>query len=178
MADLKWALLLEPHFMRPEVSMAIPGAERTVIVPALVQDDGLKVLTKADYDRIGVDQKVIGKQARENASALLKTLEPKFERNAKNVIEYAELAADSQLVVSTLFAPDFAARFESTLGPELLVVAPSRSRIFVFPKLASSVKEFGPMILDIYRDATYPVSTEVFEVTPEGLKAIGNFERP
>ena len=51
-----WHVLIEPKFMHPEISFPIPGAERTVLVPGWLGDDGeLHYFLKKDWDALNLD---------------------------------------------------------------------------------------------------------------------------
>jgi hypothetical protein len=173
-----WWVLLEPKFMKPAVGMAIPGATRTVLAPGYTEGLDLEPMSAEQFEKLALAWKDFAGRASGNAAQFLETLKPEFTRDSEGVIQFATLSSDRPLVASTALAPEFRAVFEKTLGPEFLVVIPNRYLIYAFPKLASRYREYGPMVIDAYDATPYPVSLEVFEVTREGLRGIGVYERP
>ena len=67
-------------------------------------------------------------------------------------------------------------KFQDIFGPTLLVALPNRFTVYVFPGLASEYQSYAPMIIRNYQDSTYPVSKEIFEISENGIRAVGAFE--
>lgn len=176
--DFKWRVLLEPKSMRREVTWEIAGAERTVLAPVVI--DGIDYLypPKAILERFGVVPAGILELAAPAAEADLAALKPRYERDRNQVIQYAELASERPIVASAVLAPKFLALFKETLGEKVLLVVPSRFRAYVFPALATNYQEYWPMVFEAYRASAWPVSVEVFEVSAEGLRAVGVYREP
>lgn len=175
----RWRVLIEPKFMKPPVSFEIPKSERTLLVPGYVNGEGnIAYFTREQWDSLKIEWPDFFEKARVNATEALAQLKPEFTRNRKNVIEFATLHSESPLTAGTVFAPGFLKRFEEVLGAKLLVVIPSRHTIFVFPKLAGTHEQYGPMVRDAYRDASHRVSIEVFELSADGIRAAGIYPEP
>ena len=117
-------------------------------------------------------------QARENAASEFAELKPRYERGTNKVIAYAALESTKPTVASAVLAPKFLESFKETLGDTVLVVIPNRFTAFIFPKLASRYAEYSPMVFRAYRDTSWPVSVEVFEVNAKGWRCIGAYEEP
>ena len=170
-----WHLLIEPVFMKPEVGFPIPGAERTVLVPAYMDALNEPVyLTKKQFEALGVDLAGFQKQSLANASE--KKVKADFVRDEKKVVKYAILQSDSPLTATMVLSPDFLKTFADIFGDKPLVAIPNRFTVYIFPKLAGDYKNYSEMVTGDYRSSAYPVSLEVFEVSTEGLKAIGTYE--
>lgn len=98
-------------------------------------------------------------------------------RDSKKVVEYAAMTSQSPLTATMILAPDFPLKkFQDIFGPKLLVAVPNRFTVYVFPALASEYRGYSPLVLRAYQDSPFPVSLEVFEISPQGLRAIGTFE--
>lgn len=162
--------------MRPDFPIPIAGTKATVLTPAIVSGEDAAVLKKADFERLNLDMDSIRRIARGSASAVLATLKPEYVRDKKGVALFAVLASDSPATASAVLAPDFADKFAGTLGPDLLVAIPNRYRIYVYPALASHFQETAQLVINDYEISGYPVSKEVFRVTPQGLRAVGTFD--
>ena len=160
--------------MRPEVFFSIPGAERTVLVPAWMAEGELHYFSKKEFAALQIDWPIFRTKAAGNATD--KKVKAEFVRSAKKVIEYASVTSDDPLTATAVLSPDFAKTFADIFGTKLLIAIPNRSTIFVFPSLATNYRDYAPMIIEAYRATPYPVSLEVFELSADGLRGIGTFE--
>ena len=71
-----WRLLVEPKFMRPEVSWGIPFARRTVMAAAWVRDGEVVYFTRKEFDALNLDWDSFARQARVNGAPELAELKP------------------------------------------------------------------------------------------------------
>ncbi len=170
-------LVPEPSFMRPPVAYIIPGSKRTVLIPARPGPDHTSI-TLPEKEAREADRQALDRDTASLAASLLKSIEPRFSRNSRGVIEYAELTSESPFTACVVFAPHLRETFEPTMGPDFLVVIPNRFQVFIFPKQATTVQEFAPMIFATYRGTAHPVSVEVFQMKAGRLGAVGVFEEP
>ncbi len=177
-ADPSWRVLIEPTFMKPPVTYAIPQAKRAALVPALLKEGGPVYMTEKEFKALGVDWKTFLDAARENATAELKKLTPEYTRNSKNVIEFATLASDSELTASTVLSPEFLKMFQDTLGDKVIVVIPNRHTVYVFPVLASTYRDYTSMVYQAFHSSACPVSMEAYELSDKGLITIGVYPEP
>ncbi len=177
-APESWRVWLEPRFMHQPVTAPIPNAQKTDLAAGTLAADTLEPLAKTDLEKLGSTWEKFAAQARTNAAADLAQLKPEYVRNRKKIIEYATLKSPKPIVATAVLAPGFRALFAETLGPDILVVVPSKNLAFVFPKLASTYREYAAMVLEAYRDSDHKVSLEVFEITEQGMQAIGVYPDP
>jgi hypothetical protein len=173
-----WRVILEPKSMHREIAWDIPGAQRTVLAPVVVNGDEYLFPSQKIWDRFQVDPAEIRRRGAITAAADLATLKPRYERNSKQVIQYAELTSDRPIVASAVLAPKFLDRFRDTLGDKVLLVVPNRFTAYVFPALASNYQDYYPMVDEAYHATAWPISIEVFEVAPEGMRAVGVYQSP
>jgi hypothetical protein len=177
-AEAGWRVLLEPTFMKRPVTFPIGGAQKTVLAPATIADGEYVFPSAEQFEALSVDWESIQRLAAAAAEAELKTLQVRYSRDKRKVIEYAELSSEEPIVASAVLAPGLLSLFETTLGEEVLLVVPSRYKAYVFPAAASRYQEFWPMIFAEYRATAFPVSVEVFEVSKERFRAVGIYEEP
>ncbi len=174
-------LLVEPSFLRLPLSAPILGAQRTVIVPALLTKEKNREETitflKPGYETI-FEKKMqrFVKKALANLSTELAQLSPKWIRDEHGVIQVALLESSQPIAASTILAPDFSNRFTTVFGPDLLLAIPSSNRVYIFSKLVSPLNKIAPMIRDDYKLSVTPVSTEFFELSHGQLRAIGSLD--
>ncbi len=164
--------------MRAPVSAPIPEAKRSEYAGGNLAEGTLTPLAKGELEKLAVTWDEFFQQSRQNAAAELAEIKPVYVRNRRKVIEYAELRSERGLLASAVLAPKFLEQFAETLGPTVLLVVPNRFLAFVFPRLASKYEEHAGVVLEAYRATAFPVSLEVFEVSPAGLKAVGFYPDP
>jgi hypothetical protein len=173
-----WRVILEPKFMHRAIAWEIPGAQRTEMTPVVVDGNEYLFPSLQIWERFHVDRSEIVRRGAAVAAADLATLKPRYERNNKQVIEYAELTSDRPIVASAVLAPKFLDLFRDTLGEKVLLVVPSRFTAYVFPALASNYQDYYPMVNEAYHATVWPISMEVFEVGPEGIRTVGMYHQP
>lgn len=176
--DPAWHVLVEPKFIKHEISFPISGSEQAVLVPALMKDGEPVCMSKKEFQALGIDWPTFLQTARDNASVELKKLTPDYTRDRKKVIEFATLTSDNPLNAGTILSPDFLKMFADTLGPKLIIAIPNRYTLYIFPSLASHFQDYSPMIYDAYHATSYPVSMEAYELSSQGLKSIGIYQEP
>ena len=176
--DAVWRVWLESKAMRAPVSAPLSGAARTELAAGFLHGQELTWLGKADFAAMHLEWKQFAAKARVNSSADLRALTPRYARDRKQVIQYAELTSGAPVVASAVLAADFLARFRETLGEKVLLVVPNRFTAYVFPALASNYADYAPMVFEAFRSSAYPVSVELFEVSAEGMRAVGVYEEP
>jgi len=112
-------------------------------------------------------------RALERADQILADLPVRWIRDERDVVLAAVLDGSSMDSCAALFAPSLQKKYESVFGPEFYAVVPSRFRIYLFPKLATRIGEFAPLVLSDYRATAHPVSQEVFEVGEKKIQSVG-----
>ncbi len=175
-APEQWRVVLAPKFLRPEVTEPIPNAQRTVLAAAYLDGDEPVYFARKQFDALNVTFEQFMGKSRANAAS--KKLKVEFVRNAKKVIECARVTSEDPLTATFVLSPDFPKKFADTLGPKILVAIPNRYTIYAFPALAADYKSYAPAILSAYHESAHPVSLEVFEVSRDGIKAMGEYEEP
>jgi hypothetical protein len=155
------------------VERFLPGSRRTILYPASVDSYGLarSLLSpeKGGWDRLISD-------SLDRAGLVLSTVDPLLVRDSNGVLQMAVLSTDSQLLATGVLTKGFLARFSALFGPELLVAIPARNKIYIFPKLANRIAGLSGAIRDDYLISPMPVSTELFELSKSGLRAVGTVD--
>ena len=172
-----WHVLIEPAFMHPAVSFPIPGARRTVLVPVYINKGGdgdPQYFSKKDWDAAGLTWDTFRARAARNATE--KKISGEMIRDRNKVVQYAAISSKDPLTATMILEPGFLKKFQDTFGSTILVSVPNRFTVYVFPALASEYKEYSPMVIRAYEDSAYPVSLEVFEISGNGIRAVGAFE--
>jgi hypothetical protein len=174
--DGAWLLILEPSFMRREVTWPIPGAGRTVFAAASVGGDGqVAYVGKKEWAASGLERAALERGTAAVGDELLGRFQAELKRDRKGVVAYGVIQAELQLVSALVFSDRFREKYEPVFGPDFLVSIPNRFTVFLFPKYAGKYRDYAPMILDAYRATPFPVSPEIFELSAGGLRAVGVF---
>lgn len=174
-AEEGWILLPEPKFMAHEIVWAVPGSSRTVLLPAWRSGDGtIHPLTSSDVaGRKDLDVTRLRQEATQSASQLLARIEPTFIRDEHQAIRFAILESENPPAAACILAPEFREKFLETIGPDVLVVIPNRSTVYIFPRSDAPTRELSERAFIDYQGSNYPVSREVFDPAPGGLRAVG-----
>ncbi len=176
--ERSWRVWLEPRSTHAGVTLPIAGAERTELCAGFMHEEGPRAMSRTELAAMGIDMARFAARARENATADLAGLKPRYTRNARRVIEYAELHSERPVVAGAVLAPKFLALFRETLGEKVLVVVPNRFTAYVFPALAGSHADYAPMVLAALGATAWPVSVEVFEISSAGARCVGRYAEP
>jgi hypothetical protein len=176
--ETQWRVWLEPSFMRTNVTSPIPGAKQTVMAAGHFEKGEWVPFGKWDFAAAAGEWDKFAPRARQNAAADLAKLKPRYVRDARHTIIYAALESEEPIVASAVLASAFLDLWKETLGEKVLVVVPSRFTAYVFPRLTKDYAEYAPMAWRAFRDTAWPVSVEVFEVSPDGWTCFGAYERP
>ncbi len=173
--DTALRLLLAPSFYHYNPSWPVAGAARTVLVPVRLVEGQPEPLTASELITLGATRESITAEAVAAASRLLASIKPQYVRDKNKVIEYALMESESPLTASIVLVPEFADLFRETLGPEVLVVIPTRFRIYVFPKASPAYNALTDIVFADFGGSPYPISKEIFLVKKGKLSAIGEF---
>ena len=172
-AETRWAWIVEPTFMDYKVRLKIDGSERTMLALVRVKDGEIFGAEGGHESTMNMAMKNIEIEARQTAAGILASIEPRFVRDKNGVIQYAILESKDPLTSSCVLAPDFAAKFADTLGPNLLVALPNRFQLLVFSRQDQAFQKMGEYIISAYLGSNYPVSREIFSLEKGKLRSLG-----
>jgi hypothetical protein len=75
-----------------------------------------------------------------------------------------------------ILAPNLREVVSAVLGWPLMAVVPDRDFLYLWPaRHADFVQRVGAVVVREYSRASYPISTEVYEITDQRIRAIGAF---
>ena len=161
--------------MRPDVFVLIPGARRVGFTLERETTIGLEPYKRKELRAKKLTWRECLSRGRATATRHLRTLEANSIRDARKIIQYAHFNSENPLTASIFISPEFPKRFESTLGKELYVAVPDRFNVFVFSKHSDAIEKMAVKMAHLHKEALYPVSREVFELTEEGIRVVGKF---
>lgn len=161
-----------------DITGPIEGAKSTKMAAQYEWSFGVRPFTKKTWEERGLQWETFYPIAREVADAVATKLEPRLVRDHRGIVLYAIIADEDPFLTSALLSPKLHERFKESLGDRILVVLLERNRIYLFPATGGTLEEFGPSLVEQYRQAQFPVSLEIFLLDRDGFRVVGELERP
>jgi hypothetical protein len=174
-------LALEPADYDFGKAVRISSTANSVLVAVLVTPDESHIswVLESDLTRWGITRDEFLASAHENMSSLLDDTPLVVEMAAGRRLGMLE--TDSPLKASFIASPNLRRHVETKLGWPVLAVAPARDFLYLFAE-SEGDSEFlgrlGGVVIREYSESAYPISTEVFRISDDGIKAIGAFPVP
>ncbi len=79
---------------------------------------------------------------------------------------------------SLILAPNLREVVGAVLGWPLMAVVPDRDFLYIWgARHTEFVQRVGGVVVREYSKASYPISTEVYEITDQKIRAIGEFPK-
>lgn len=175
-AEPRVGLTVEAKVAGAKVYTSIPGAKATVMAAAHETKYGVKLFSDDEWREKAYDLKEFYAAAERTADAVVDAMEPEFQRDSREVIEYALIKSKDGFLSSALTSKRFLPRFEREFGDDLRVVVVDRYILYVFPAIGGKLSTFAPALAEIYRTTPFPGSLEVFQVNEEGYRVVGSLE--
>jgi hypothetical protein len=167
-------LILDPYFYRSPLTIPVEGTQHTVLAYYRVVDN--ETLAPANPQELAEkDQDASTKKTLDHARRLLATVRPEAIRDSNGVITALRVESEDPTLSSILLLPDLGNRYSDLLGPDCYFAVPNRRAILFFPRLASNIQSFAPLVHSLYHNDPWPVSTEIFEIADGRLRACGHF---
>jgi hypothetical protein len=167
-------LILDPYFYRSPVTIPVEGTKVTVLAYYRVVDsETLAPAKRQELSETG--QSASTQQTLDHARRLLGTIKPEVIRDSKGVITALIVRSMDPTLSSLLLLPDFGNRYADMLGPNCYFAVPNRQTVLLFPRLATDIQSFAPLVHSLYHNDPWPISTEIFECTDGRLRVCGRF---
>jgi hypothetical protein len=148
-----------------------------VLVLVSPSETEIRWITPALAERWGQTKEMLFGAARENMERLLSAADVQSESIEQHKLgmlstEYTAFKA------SLVFCPGLKRLAEPVLGWPLMAVMPCRDFVYlVAEKDRELVGRLGPTVVREYSESGYPLCTEVFEITDEGVRAVAEFQK-
>lgn len=82
----------------------------------------------------------------------------------------------AEFKASLIFAPNFKEKVAATIGWPVFAVLPTRDFIYVFSeKDQNLIHKIGPVVIEEFAQAGYPLSQDVFHISDVGILSIAGF---
>ena len=170
----RFFLLLDPYFYRSPLVLPVDGTKETVFTFYRALDEA--TLTPAKPDELSDGERAAVKvQTEIHARKLLEVIKPEIVRNTKGVITALGLYSPDPTLSGILLLPDIGNHYADLLGPDCYFAVPNRRTVLFFPRLASNIQSFSPLVHSLYHNDPWPISIEIFEIVNGKLRASGRF---
>jgi hypothetical protein len=150
--------------------------DKTRVVLALYETGGssLRFVTESDLQAWGVTSEDAWEAARKAFGKIV--ARTRVEVLKAGDIALGTLHAPGPQKASMILSPDLKSRIPAELGWPVLAVAPARDFVYLLRKEDEhALGRVGAVVVEEFRDSGYPVSTEVWELSDQGARAIGEF---
>jgi len=172
--ELYWSL--EPNDYEEPANFRVPVSDRLDRVLIHQSSDGrlLTWVTPQILEELGFDEDQAATRAFENLAR--KLAEAQIEFSDIDGTRLGFVNTTLQFKASLILAPNLPEVVGRVLGWPLLAVVPDRDFLYLWDaKDHEFTGRVGGVVVREYSKAAYPLSTEVYEIADEGIRAIGEF---
>ena len=170
----QYCVILDPYFYRSPIRATLEGTTKTVLAYYRMVDsqtlEPARPLELTEEARAAVRRETL-----DHARRLLEVIKPEIIRDSNGVITALRVQSPDPTLSAILLLPELGNRYENLLGPDCYFAAPNRRTILFFPRLATNIQAFAPLVHSLYHNDPWPISTEVFEIVDQKLRANGQF---
>ena len=170
----QFCVILDPYFYRSPIKVNLEGTTKTVLAFYRIVDS--ETLAPAKPQELTEEaQSAVRREAIDRAQQLLRGIRPEIIRDSNGVILALRVQSSDPTLSAILLLPDLGNRYANFLGPDCYFAAPDRRTILFFPRLATNIQSFAPLVHSLYHNDPWPISTEIFEIVDGKLRAVGQF---
>jgi hypothetical protein len=167
-------LILDPYFYRSPLILPVDGTKETVFAFYRAVDNATLAPAKPQ-ELSDEEQTAVKRQTASHARQLLEIIKPEIFRDSHGVITTLRIHSSDPTLSGILLLPYMGNHYVYLLGPDCYFAVPNRQTVLFFPRLASNLQSFSPLVHSLYHNDPWPISTEIFEIADGRLRAIGRF---
>ncbi|WP_431052554.1 hypothetical protein [Roseateles sp. L2-2] len=175
--QLYWAM--EPNDYEEPAEFRVPLSDRVDRVLVHQSPDGGAIhwVSHDMLEQLGLSEAQAQDKAFDNLASSLRNAT--VEWSDVDGVRLAYLSTSLPFKASLLLAPNLREVVQHTIGWPVLAVAPDRDFLYFWAaEHADFAGRVGAVTVHEFQEAAYPLSTEVFEISEEGCRAIGEFPIP
>jgi hypothetical protein len=172
--QLCWCLEPSDYELRANYRFAMSDCVDRVLV--VLSSDGRLIswVTPSILDSLGLSEEAAGARAFSNLGRALR--EASVESETIDGVKLGFVASSLSFKASLILAPNVREVVGAVLGWPLMAVAPDRDFLYLWAaRHTDFVQRVGGVVVREYTQASYPISTEVYEISDKGILAIGAF---
>ncbi len=169
--------LPRPAYEGTGLSEPIEGAQKLHSVPMREWKYGLRPIDPELWESRSLKQENVWAETETLAEQLLLAAEMIEHRNEKKVLTHLELRSKDPLFSSILYAPSLRMEFADYLGDEFYLIPIETTRFYLVPALSRTLEREGADFVKEFQDADAPLALEVFLITKDARRAIGELQQ-
>lgn len=133
-------------------------------------------VTPSMLDSLGLSEADAGERALSNLGRALS--KASVESQDIDGVQLGYLATSLPFKASLILAPNLREVVGAVLGWPLMAVVPDRDFLYLWAaRHTDFVGRVGRVVVREYSQSSYPISTEVFEISDEKIRAVGEFPK-
>jgi len=174
--DLYWCLERNDYEEPADFRVALSDRVDRVLVHLSPDGDLVTWVTPDTLEQIGLSEADAATQAFDNLARALG--EATVESQEIDGVRLGFIGSMLPFKASLILAPNLREVVETGFGWPLMAVAPARDFLYIWgAQHEDFVQRVGSVVVREFAQAAYPVSTEVYEISDEAIRAIGEFPR-
>lgn len=160
---------------RLENVVHLPLSSSSVMSLAYFNDQSnlLHWIGEAHLKTNGIDTKTAWDVANKNLDAILEKTNIEFSEVNGQLIGIIE--ANEPYKASLILSKKLKQKISSKIGWPIYAVAPARDFVYLFSRDGGLINKVGSVVVKEFNNSGYPISTEVWEISDNGIIAIGEF---
>ncbi|MGQ0636165.1 MAG: hypothetical protein ACT4QC_16250 [Planctomycetaceae bacterium] len=172
--QLLWCLETSDYSVAAEYSVGVSSGVNRVLIHISADGGLLTWVTAAMLDSLAMTPGAAAERAFANLARELKRTTIAYQLMDEIKLGYFDCDIPSK--ASLLLAPNLREVAGADLGWPLFAVAPDRDFVYLWDaRHVQFVDRVGFVVVREFKIAPYPLSTEVFRIDDEGIRAIGAF---
>jgi hypothetical protein len=172
--QLYWSLEPNDYAVQADFRVAISDRADRVLVHLSSDHRLVTWVTPAMLGTLGLSESDAGARAFENLARVLN--EATVESHDIDGVRLGYIGTKTPLKASLILSPNLRQVVEAEIGWPLMAVVPDRDFLYLWAAQHTDfVQRVGGVVVREYSQASYPISTEVYEITEQGIRAIGEF---
>lgn len=139
-------------------------------------DDRHSWISSGNLETWNVTEDDLVQQANDNADLLLADTEIEIQDVDGHMLGCFNTSRPD-LKATLLLAPSLRNRIASDFGFPFFAVVPVRDFCYIFSEADAEylLARLGPTVVDEYQESGYPITTEVWQFSDEGIRAVGRY---
>lgn len=174
--QLYWCLEPSNYVERADFRVAISDCVDRVLVHLSGDMRLITWVTPSMLDSLGLSEADAGARAHTNLGRVLS--EASIESQDIDGVQLGFIGTRLPFKASLILAPNFREVIGGALGWPIMAVVPDRDFLYVWAaRHTDFVQRVGRVVVREYSQASYPISTEVYEISDKGIRAVGEFPK-
>ena len=174
--QLYWSLEPSDYADRPAYRVAMSDCVDRVLVHLSNEGRLVTWVTPSMLDSLALSEADAGARALQNLGRALS--EASVECQDIDGVQLGFVETSLPFKASLILTPNLRELVGTVLGWPLLAVVPDRSFLYLWAAQHTDfIQRVGGVVVREYSQASYPISTEVYEITDTAIRAIGEFPK-